>query len=129
MHRDSRNCHVRVGVDVGCDQLLEVHAEQLVARQDQDVLDAVFFEEAQLLANRVRRSLVPVRAAQGLLCRQNLDETVVEQVEVVCLANVPVQTDGVELRQDIHPVDVTVDAVGNRNVNQSVFATQRDRRL
>ena len=47
-----------------------------------------------------------------------------EQVKVVSLSNVTMQTDGVELRQNIHAIDVAVDAVGNRYVDQSVLATQ-----
>lgn len=35
-----------------------------------------------------------------------------KQIEVVRLADVSMQTDGIELRQYVHAADVTVDAVG-----------------
>ena len=116
--------HVGVCIDMRRQHLLEVHAVKLVTRKNQNMLDAVFFEKSDLLANGVRSSLVPVVAIQRLLCSQNFHEPVMEQVKVVSLSNVTMQTDGVKLRQNIHAIDVAVDAVGNRHVDQSVLATQ-----
>ena len=39
------------------------------------------------------------------------------------------QTDRVELRQQIDTAQFTVDTVGNRNVNQPIFSRQRNGRL
>jgi hypothetical protein len=50
-------------------------------------------------------------------------------IELVRLRNVPVQGGGIELSQKINPPQSGVDAVGNRDVNDAIFAGQRNGRL
>ena len=66
---------------------------------------------------------------ERLLGGQNLDEAAAKRVEPVRLADVPVQADGVELRQHIDPVQAAVDAVRHRDIDQAVLARQRHGRL
>ena len=61
----------------------------------------------------------------GLLGGEDLDEAAVEAVEVVGVADVLVQADGLELREDEDPVDAAVDAVGDRDVDEAIFAGER----
>src|SRR5690606_27032396 len=75
------------------------------------------------------RSLVPVFFAESLLRRENLNETAVETVELVRLADMPVQADRIELRQQIDAVQSAVDAVRDRDVDDAILARQRHRRL
>ncbi len=56
---------------------------------------------------------------------QNLDEPLTEASrQVVGLAEVSVERGAIELRQHIHLVDVGVDAVADRNINQSVLTSE-----
>src|SRR5450756_993781 len=82
-----------------------------------------------VLAHRVRRSLVPRGVGQGLLGRQDLDKTARKMVEFVRLRHVPVQGRRIKLRQQVDPLDPGVDAVGNRYVHEAVFAGQWHGRL
>src|SRR5205085_5716272 len=67
-------------------------------------------------------ALVPVGGLVGLLGGEDLDEAAVEHVELVGVADVLVQADGEELREDVDAVEVAVDAVGDRDVDQAVLA-------
>ena len=58
-----------------------------------------------------------------MLRRENLDESVAEQIHPVGLCNVPVQGRRVELRQDEDPAEVGVQAVADWNVDQPVLPT------
>ena len=70
-----------------------------------------------------------MRVVRRLLGRENLDEPRAEQVHPVGLRDVPVQRGGVELREDENPTNVRVQAVADRDVDQPVFAANRNRRL
>ena len=87
-------------------ELAIVHAVQVVARQDEDVLGTAVQQLTQLLAYGIGGSLVPALVVLGLFGRQDVDETVGEHVEGVGLHDVPVQAGGQELGQDedlLHP--------------------------
>jgi hypothetical protein len=47
-------------------------------------------------------------------------------IELVGLGNVPVQRSGVELRQQINALQVGVEAVGNGDIDEAIFACQRN---
>ena len=122
--------HVGPRLLVRLEHVGEVHAVELVAGEDQHVVDARLREVAQVLAHGVGGALVPVGAlAVGLLGGQDLDEAAAEVVEAVRAADVPVQADRDELREHVDAVQPAVDAVGDRDVDQPVLAGQRHGRL
>ncbi len=59
----------------------EVHAVELIARQDQHVFDPGLLDVAHLLADGVGRALIPVGPFVGLLGGEDFDEAAVEGVE------------------------------------------------
>jgi hypothetical protein len=40
-----------------------------------------------------------------------------------------VETDGIELRQDVNAIQAAVEAIGNRNIDDTILAGQRDGRF
>ncbi len=75
------------------EHLAEVHAVELIAREDQHVVDAGLLQVAEVLADGVGGALVPVGAVERLLGGEDLDEAAAELVEVVRVADVAVQAD------------------------------------
>ena len=90
------------------DHVAEIHAVELVAREDQHVFDAGLREVAQILAHRVGRALIPIVPFVGfhrLLRGQDFDEAAAEVVEPIRAADVAVQADRQKLRQHVDLVD------------------------
>jgi hypothetical protein len=121
--------HVGPGRDVLLDDLPEIHPVELVAGEDEDQVVGIFPEMDQVAAHGVGRSLVPVEALLGLLGREDVHEAAAERVKLVGALNVPVQRGRVELRQQEDPVDVGVDAVADRDIDEPVFAGEGHRGL
>ena len=111
------------------DDIAEIHSVQLVPAQNEQVIPIVIAKMNRVLAHRVGGPLIPRSVGEGLFRRQHLDEPSRKMIELVRLRNVPVQRGRVELRQQINPPQPRVDAVGNRNIDQPVFARQRDGRF
>ena len=65
----------------------------------------------------------------GLLRGQDLDEPLREAVEDVGVGNVVVQRGGVELGQDVDLAKPRMDAAGDGDIHQAVFAAEGDRRF
>jgi len=76
--------------------------------------------------------LEPNLALRGLLRGENLDKTLAEagaDVAVVRLGEVAVERRGVELREAVHLVNIRVDAVRDRDVDEAVVRAEGDRGL
>ena len=125
VHRHDRDGEVRVVGDVALDHLAVVHAVQVVAGQDDDVLGVVALDVADVLIDGVGRAGVPVAARLGGVRRQDGDAAVTG-VEVPCLASADVGVQQVRavLREHAHRVDTRVCAVGEREVDDSVLAPE-----
>ena len=126
-HRLRGDRDVGLPVDVRFDHLGVVHPVEMIAGQDQVVVGLVAREVPRGLADGVGRALKPAGVVGRLLGRQDLDEALAEQIHPVGLRDVPVQRRRVELRQDEDPPDVGVQAVADRDVDQTVFARQSAR--
>ena len=129
LDRQGGDRHLGLGLEVRPDHLLEVHPVELVAREDQDQVIDGLAEVGDVAAHRVGGPLVPALVLHRLLRGQDLDEAAAEGVELVRIGDVPVQAHRVELRQDEDPVQLRVDAVGDRDVDQAVFARDGHRGL
>ena len=128
-HRLRGDRDVGAPIDVRVDQLAVVHPVQVVAGENQVVVGVVAHEMARGLAHGVGRALKPVRVVGRLLGRQDLDESLAEEIHPVGLRDVPVERRRIELRQHEDPPDVGVQAVADRDVDQPVLAADRHRRL
>ena len=107
------------------DDRAEIHAIKLVAAQNQQVFEIVVQKMNQVLADGVGGALIPGSVGEGLLGGQDFDEAAGEMVELVGLRNVAMQRGRVELRQQINASQAGIDAVGNRDVDQPIFAGER----
>ena len=92
----------------------EVHAIELIAGENQNIIELRRFDVAEVLPHRVRRALIPVGVVQRLLSGQQFDESAIERIKGIGAANMAMQAHGVELRQHVNAVQAAVDAVGRR---------------
>jgi hypothetical protein len=110
------------------DDATEIHPVQLVAAEDQGVLEIVVEEVVMFLRTA---SAVPwyQEVLEGSARRRGSHEAAGEVIELVRLGDVPVQRGRVELREQVDALEVGVDAVGDRDVDQAILARQRHRGL
>ena len=106
VHRDGGDGHIGVAFDVLGDDAPEIHPVKLVAAQDQHVFEIMVQEMDQVFPHGVGRALIPGGVGKGLFGREDFHEAAGEMIELVGLRNVPVQRGGVELGQQIDPLQV-----------------------
>ena len=123
-HRDGGDGEVGLRLDVLLQNSPEIHPVELVAAQDQGVIEVRAAEVDQVLPHRVRGSLVPRGVGMALLRRQDLHKAWGEVVELERSVDVPVERGGEELGQQVDPPHAGVDAVGDGDVHQPVLARQ-----
>ena len=128
-HRLRGDGDVGAVLDVRFDHVAEVHAIEMVAREDQVVVGVVAGEVTRRLPHRVGRALKPVGALRCLLGGEHFDEAVRKDVQAIGLRDVPVERRRVELRQHEHPLQAGVQAVADRNVDEAILAADRYGRL
>src|SRR2546426_12832096 len=77
----------------------------------------------QIRSHGVRRASKPTRAVRRLLGGEHFDKALREAsaCQGVGARNMPIERGGVELRQDVNAVDLRVDAVTDRNVDQTIL--------
>src|SRR5699024_2806612 len=93
----------------------------LVAGQDDDVFGVIAVNERDILVDRVGRAFVPVGAGGLLVGRQHVYAAVqAVQVPGLAVADVLIQDQRLILGQDAHRINVGIDAVGEREVDDTV---------
>ena len=110
-------------------EMVIIHLIEVIAGQNQHEFGFGRENFAQLLADGVRRALIPRMAGHGLLRGQNIHPAIREHVAPVSALNVAMQRDGIELRENGDFFDAGVQAIAERNVNQPVFSGQRHGRF
>jgi hypothetical protein len=116
--------------DLGADRKMAlqkpaiIHPVEVVPRQNQNVLGTVRQNVPQGLAHRVGRPLIPHHVLGRLLRRKDIHEALGEDSETVGLSDMPVERLRVVLRQDEDSVNAGIDAVADRDVDQSILAAQ-----
>mmetsp|Transcript_5893 Transcript_5893/g.23872 ORF Transcript_5893/g.23872 Transcript_5893/m.23872 type:complete len:664 (-) Transcript_5893:98-2089(-) len=138
VHGQAADGDVRVHLPVAVDKRHVVHAVQVVAGEDDNVLHVLVLDvlkQPAVLAHGVRGALEPLLAAEagGLRRREHLHEAVAAVhdavAEVVRAREVAVERHRVELRQDVHLADARVEAVGHGHVDEAVRAADGHRGL
>ena len=130
--RYGHNAHREVGVvlNVRLEHLAVVHAIQVIARKNQDVLGVVGLDVVEVLRNGVGRARIPGAAGLRLVRRQDRHAAVAAvQIPRLAGTNIGMQQVGAILRQNAHRVDARVGAVGERKVDNAELATKANRRL
>ena len=98
----------------------------LVAGQDDDVLGIITINEGNVLIDSVGCALVPVRAGSLLIRRQNMDAAMqTVQVPGLAIADILVQDEGLILGKDTDGINVGVNAVGQREIDDTIFTAER----
>jgi hypothetical protein len=120
---------VRMLLEVRVEQPSIVHAIEVIAGQNQVVLRVMRLEVATSFAHGVGSALKPRLAVGGLLGGEHVHEAARKQIHSIRLAHVAIERRRVELRQHVDASDFGVETVADGNVNQTVLAADRHRRL
>ena len=126
-HLLDRDGHVRALAPVLLDERAVVHLVDVVARQDEDEVGRRLADGLDVLEHRVRGAPVPLRGAVARDVRLHHPDAAGGPVEVPRApgADVVVERPRVVLGQDDDVVDVRVDAVAEREVDDPVLARER----
>ena len=126
MHRLGGDRDVGAALAMGLEHGGIVHAVELVAGENHDLLDVRLGQIAKVLAYRVGRALIPIGPpCHSLLGGENLDEAPAEIVEAIRAADVAVQTHRKKLREHVDASQAAVDAIRERDIDQSIFSGER----
>ena len=110
------------------DERLVVHLVDVVAGQDQDDVAGLLADHLEVDEHRVRGAAIPLgrSAARDVRLQQPDAALVAVEVPRPARADVVVKRARVVLRQDEDVVDLGVDAVRKREVDDPVLARERD---
>lgn len=127
--RNGGNCEIGTDFDVFMDEFSEVDAVELIPTEDEGVLEFIIFEMEAVFSDSIRSSLVPGRIRGCLFSCENLDKASGKGIELVGLGDMPMQGGGVKLSEQVNFFKTTVDAIGDGNIDETVFACERHGRL
>ena len=129
-HFHNGNRELGVLLFVEAQEISVILLADLVAGQDDDVLRVITVNEGNVLVNCVGSALVPVRASGLLVGRQHMDAAMqAVKVPRLAVADVFIQDQRLILGQDANGVNIRVDTVGQRKVDDTVLTAERNRRL
>ena len=128
VHLDGRHGHIRCGGHVLLQHLLIIHFVNVVAGENENVIRLLAADRINVLIDGVRRPLIPV-LRDAHLRRQHLDEVAVAHQRRPAAAHVAIQAERLVLRQHKHAAQVAVQAIGKRQIDNSVNAAERDGRF
>src|SRR5690606_12346463 len=84
-------------------------------------------EVAHQVPHGVSRSLVPPLALVGLLRSEDINKPIAKQTEIIGILDMRIERCRVVLREYVNTVIARIEAIGNRNIHQPVFAGDRHR--
>jgi len=84
-------------------------------------------EMDHVFADGIGGALVPGIIGVGLFGSEDFNEAAGEMVELIGLRDVAVKGSRVELSEQVDTTEAGVDAVGNRDIDEAIFAGERDR--
>ena len=130
-HAADGDRHVGAVAAVGRHERLVVHLVDVVAGEDQDDVGRVVLDDVDVAQDGIGRAAVPLGELAALDVRlEQLDPAAVAvEVPRPAEADVVVERARVVLGQDDDVIDVRVDAVGQREVDDPVLAAERHGRL
>ena len=129
-HRHGRDGHVRLMFLVIIQHHFIIHLIDMVAGEDQHVIRMEGLHIVQILVNGVGRACVPLTVAALLIRRQDRHASDIPvQIPGNPDSDMAVQTQGLILGQHTHGIDSRIDTVAEREVNDPVLSSKRNRRL
>ena len=107
-----------------------VHLVNMVAGKDKHVFGIIHFHEMHILINCICRAFIPRRTGLCLIRRKNM-YAAVRSVEIprLSVSNVFVEDKRLILRQNADGIDARVDAVRQREIDDTIFCPERHRRF
>ena len=128
-HRQRRDGDRRLALHVKLDHLLDVHPVDVVRAEDRDQVRLGIVDKIEILKNRVGGALVP-QLAHPHLGRHRDDEVIGQHpAELPSVLEMLDQRLRAPLDEHVDRVDARVDEVGENEIDDAVFAAERDRRL
>ena len=98
----------------------------MVPRENHDVAARLATDRVEILVNGIGRTPVPV-FSDAHHRRQNLNKLPqLARKYLPSLANMAVEGKGLILRENKHPAQIRIDAVGESDINDTVDAAKRD---
>ena len=125
---DGSHGHAGAGLDVLLDHLGEVHPVDVVGADDDDDVGLLVGDRVEALEDRVGTALVP-GLVDALLGRDGCDVVAEHRRHPPGAGDVPVEAVRLVLGEHDDLEVAGVDDVGQREVDQPVDASERDRRL
>ena len=126
-HRDRDGCHGADGarILVRLQHLCIIHAIDMVAGQDQNVIRIILVDEIHILIDGVGSSFVPVGAGTSLIRRKNAESAAgAVKIPRFPVADVLVERQGLILCQYAHGINAGVDAVGQGKIDDFVLPSE-----
>ena len=123
--------HIGTMAPVGSHERRVVHLVDVVPREDEDDVSRVVLQDVDVGTDGIRGAPIPLGdlAARDIRLEQLDAASVSIQVPWPAESDVIVERPRVVLGQDDDVVDVRVDAVGQREIDDPVLAAEWDRRL
>ena len=123
------NGHICILINMKLEHLSQIHPEDFITGEDQDVFRSPPKKILHITPDSIGSPLVPVHILIALTCSLKAHKTTVKRIKLVCRGNVLVQRARIELGQDVNAVESGIDAVADRDINQSEFSGNRHRGL
>lgn len=129
-HLDTADRAVRAALRVVGDHARVVHLVDVVARQHHHVFRPDRADDVEVLEHRVRGAAIPVRAFHALLRGPQVDEFAhLAAQETPAALQMAQQRVRLVLRDDRDAADAGIQTVGQREIDDPVFAAEVHRRL
>src|SRR5207247_6102864 len=123
------NGNVRARVQVLPEHQLIIHLVNVVPGENHDVAARLAADRVEILVNGIGRAPVPV-FSDAHHRRQNLNKLPqLARKYLPSLANMAVEGKGLILRENKHPAQIRIDAVGESDINDTVDSAKRNGRL
>ncbi len=129
-HFQAADRHIRTGIDVLLQHPFVVHLVDMVAGQDDHVLDAVILDDVDILVNRVGCAFVPLRLRDALAGRKDVEALVPLRAEEVPAAlHVADQRVRLVLGGDADAANAGIQRVRQGEVDDACLAAEINGRL
>ena len=107
------------------DHLRIVHLINMVTGKDQHIVRLIALNKGDVLIDGIRRSLIPLRFFALCVRRQNLHTAMgTVQPPRLAVADILIQFQRLILGQNTHSIDLGVDTVGKRKIDDSVLSAE-----
>ena len=108
---------------------LIIHLVDMVTGKDDDVLRLFRADRIDVLIDRIGRTHIPI-FADPLHGREDFNElSHFPAHNIPAFANMPVQRERLVLRENVDPAQVGIDAIGECDIDDAIYAAEGDRGL